>query len=629
MVLDDCSPVPSSVPSEYEEEYDDLDENEHDEQRFEAQATVPASVVSEDVEDVLAAYTAAIAAIDGHDPHSPNRTAVATKSARGSTKAAAPALKKTKSARKSAAGGAAGADQPEMTAIDAHLRCAVRVGANVWAAERDGCIVVRCATSGKTIERIQPHGWEMIWSIAAVGASHVWCGTHSGPILVFDKQSRKYTSEMQKHKGGVNSIAQSPAGVSRSFVCTGGADFRMQMWTLEGKHVKTYSGHTGGVRCVLVLGMAIWTGSDDMSVRVWDAAFGLFQLATEPCKAVLSGHTGAIHCLLPHTDGVLSSAADGSVRCWKAGGTHECLRDVQLACGPVCALVPMGKHVWAAAQDGSIHTLDGASLAAVESASKRGHTGFVSGLCHLPARTTRQCWSFSSADGKVCRWRTEEVEAQLTSERAAQLGVTAASLQEHLMGEQAERAAEQARHAGERERDEARVREVEEALAQARAAQQALLNELAASMEVQEADVQEAERLRALLTERDAQLRERDVHHERLTEQIEQLTAAEAGAREEAAEARGQLEATHVHLDLANARLVRAATQQQAAERLARRSIAAAACAWVAGRRPGPLPEVHRDATRDFGEVDRMPEEEAPPQAEHVALAQHEVPEEA
>ena len=106
------------------------------------------------------------------------------------------------------------------------------------------------------------------------------------------------------------------------------------MWSLSGKFIKAYSGHTGGVRCVLVLGMTIWTGGDDATVRVWDVAYGLFQLATEPCRATLTGHAGPIHCLLAHRDGVLSSGADGTVRAWKAGGVHVCLREVSLACGP-------------------------------------------------------------------------------------------------------------------------------------------------------------------------------------------------------------------------------------------------------------------------------------------------------
>ena len=123
------------------------------------------------------------------------------------------------------------------------------------------------------------------------------------------------------------------------------------------------------------------------------------------CDRVLTGHTGAVHALLAHTDGVLSCAADGTVRCWKAGGsTHTCLREVALSCGPVYGLVPMGRQVWAAGADGVIHTLDGTSLEA-SGPPRHAHAGFVSGLCSLQARTTRQLWSFSTSDSRVCRWK--------------------------------------------------------------------------------------------------------------------------------------------------------------------------------------------------------------------------------
>ena len=159
---------------------------------------------------------------------------------------------------------------------------------------------------------------------------------------------------------------------------------------------------------------------------MWDAAYGLFQLATEPCRATLSGHNGAVTCLLAHSDGVLSCSADATVRIWRAGGSHECVREVRLPCGPVYQMVSMGRcvargharahmacacassawcrwatefewrrvrrrsghqgefvshgapsvftvcfvcihrYVWAAGHDGALHALDGTSLAPAE-----------------------------------------------------------------------------------------------------------------------------------------------------------------------------------------------------------------------------------------------------------------------
>jgi len=130
------------------------------------------------------------------------------------------------------------------------------------------------------------------------------------------------------HNGGVHCLAATerpssePRG-ERDFVISGGADFTIVMWSDAGKLRRQYHGHAGAVRAVLVLGMSIWSCSDDSSVRVWDAAYGVFGLETAPCRATLTGHAGAVHALLLHSGGVLSCGADGAVRCWAVGGRHE------------------------------------------------------------------------------------------------------------------------------------------------------------------------------------------------------------------------------------------------------------------------------------------------------------------
>ena len=90
------------------------------------------------------------------------------------------------------------------------------------------------------------------------------------------------------------------------------------------------------------------------------------------------------------------------MRSWNAGGAHECLREVRLECGPVGQLVPMGRALWAAGQDGSVQSIDGQTLQ-LSGARRRAHAGYVSGLCALGARTTRQCWSYSLSDETVRR----------------------------------------------------------------------------------------------------------------------------------------------------------------------------------------------------------------------------------
>ena len=80
----------------------------------------------------------------------------------------------------------------------------------IWAAERDGSLVVRDSTSSKTIERlVSGHDWERILCIEPVGSGPggtVWCGTEAGPILVFDR-NRKLQLQARQHSGGVHASA--------------------------------------------------------------------------------------------------------------------------------------------------------------------------------------------------------------------------------------------------------------------------------------------------------------------------------------------------------------------------------------------------------------------------------------
>ena len=112
------------------------------------------------------------------------------------------------------------------------------------------------------------------------------------------------------------------------------------------------------------------------TLRVWDAAYGLFDLEIEPSRATLQGHTAAVHSLLTHSGGIVSCAADGSVRRWKSHGSRECLCDVALNTGPLYQLVPAGRSVWAAAADGTIHSLDGVTLEANRPPRFHAHEGF-------------------------------------------------------------------------------------------------------------------------------------------------------------------------------------------------------------------------------------------------------------
>ena len=187
-----------------------------------------------------------------------------------------------------------------------------------------------------------------------------------------------------------------------------------------------------------------------------------------------NGHGGAVHGLVAHSSLVFSCCADGHVRGWEPGGSHACAREVSLGCGPLYALVPMGRQLWVAGHDGTVHALDGVSLEA-PAPPRRVHAGLVTRLCPLQARTTRPVWSFSTSDGKLCRWKVDELGPQHTAERAGLLQAEVAGLASQLHDEQAARTAEQQAAAAAAARAAEEIAASDAALDEARQSQHELL----------------------------------------------------------------------------------------------------------------------------------------------------------
>jgi len=152
--------------------------------------------------------------------------------------------------------------------------------------------------------------------------------------------------------GTVASLAALPDGR----LVTGGYGSEIKVWpelalttaVCESKStlpVLTLIGHGGSVRCLLVVppNNTIASGSDDRTIRLWDAATG-------EATACLSGHDGAVTCLahLGWTT-LVSGSEDGTVRLWDYEGSSSAGGGLAVMRGHedgVCCVAKLNPRNW-------------------------------------------------------------------------------------------------------------------------------------------------------------------------------------------------------------------------------------------------------------------------------------------
>jgi len=183
------------------------------------------------------------------------------------------------------------------------------------------------------------------------------------------------------HKGWVHSLAISPDG---TWAASGSEDMTVRIWDLEtGRRLATLEGHTDQVRSVAITpdGMRILSGSVDKTVRIWEA--GSWRKL-----AKLDGHTGDVWSVIALRDNAraLSCGFDKTLRLWDLA-TGKCLKAI--ACGTERAdevfsvdVHPAGTQALSGHRDGRVRlwNLETGQC----SATLKGHSGIVKSVRITP-----------------------------------------------------------------------------------------------------------------------------------------------------------------------------------------------------------------------------------------------------
>ena len=237
-------------------------------------------------------------------------------------------------------------------------------------------------------------------TVGAMAAQDGSCGAaRRGALLLFDATTRALRRELRAHGGGAEAIAPSNGGAGQRLWGHGGADFAADVGAADGMAAQGYSSHGGAgaprSSSVCRSGVARRPHRARVGRRSRPRA------EHDGCVATLSGHTGSVSALYAHADAVYSGAGEPHRALLGGGGRARAAPLVSVG-SAVAALVPMGRQLWAAAQDGAIHALTPATLAG--SVRRAPPTRAADGVGKPPARTTRRCWSFSLGDGAVRVW---------------------------------------------------------------------------------------------------------------------------------------------------------------------------------------------------------------------------------
>jgi WD40 repeat protein len=183
---------------------------------------------------------------------------------------------------------------------------------------------------------------------------------------------------LEGHTHWVLAVAVSPDGRT---IVSGSDDRTVKVWEAEsGRLLRSLEGHTGGVNAVAVSpdGRTIVSGSDDRTVKVWEAESGRLLRSLE-------GHTDLVRAVAVSPDGrtIVSGSDDRTVKVWEAE-SGRLLRSLEGHTDWVLAVAvsPDGRTIVSGSRDRTVKVWEAESGRLLR--SLEGHTGGVNAVAVSP-----------------------------------------------------------------------------------------------------------------------------------------------------------------------------------------------------------------------------------------------------
>jgi eukaryotic-like serine/threonine-protein kinase len=192
------------------------------------------------------------------------------------------------------------------------------------------------------------------------------------------RQSHRELLALKGHAAGIRSVVFSPDGRR---LATGSDDHTVKVWdATTGKETLTLEGHGGFVASVAFSpdGRRLASGNENNAVKLWDAATGQQTLT-------LKGHAFAVNSVAFRPDGrrLASGSDDTTVKVWDAATGQEMLT-LKGHTRPVrsVAFSPDGKRLASASDDDTVKVWDAAT--GRETLTLKGHTSWVWSVAFSP-----------------------------------------------------------------------------------------------------------------------------------------------------------------------------------------------------------------------------------------------------